>query len=129
MIYGLLAGLLAEVVRGQMAEPDASTAVAGGVPQTSRTKRDVQYLEERLKKLLLVSAALWELLKERTDLTEEDLLAKVQEVDLMDGAEDGKVTRKVLKCHKCGRTMSPRHHKCLYCGAAEKDLGAFDAAT
>ena len=89
----------------------------------------MRFLDERVDKLVLACMAMWELLKDRTELTEEDLMAKVQEVDLRDGQADGKVSKTVAKCPKCGRTMSPRHKKCLYCGASKLKVGAFDAAT
>ena len=85
-------------------------------------------VEDRLDRLLLVCSAMWELLREKTGLTEEDLMAKVQEMDLRDGSPDGKVRKQVLKCVQCGRTMSRRHHRCLYCGAQELNPQAFDAA-
>ena len=81
-----------------------------------------------MDQLSLVCSAMWELLREKNGLTEEDLMAKVREVDLRDGVADGKVTKQVLKCVKCGRTMSPRHKKCLYCGAEKLNPQAFDAA-
>ncbi|MBN1555999.1 MAG: zinc-ribbon domain-containing protein [Phycisphaerae bacterium] len=111
-----------QAVERQMDAVDASI-------QKTQISSDVRFLEDRLDKLLLVCSALWELLRDRTDLTEDDLLAKVQEVDLRDGQADGKITRTVKKCPKCGRTMSPRHKQCLYCGEPDLSAGAFDAAT
>ena len=93
-----------------------------------RAMSDVQELQDRLDRLALICMGLWELLKERTDLTEEELLEKVRQLDLMDGREDGKVRRKVQRCQKCERVMSRRHKRCLYCGAYNLAAGAFDAA-
>jgi ribosomal protein S27AE len=89
----------------------------------------VEVLEDRLEKLSLVSLAMWSLIQEKTGLTEQDLMDRVKAIDLADGIEDGKVTQTVSKCVKCGRTMSPRHRKCLYCGAAELRTSAFDDVT
>jgi ribosomal protein S27AE len=89
----------------------------------------VEELQDRLEKLSLVSLAMWSLLQEKTGLTEQDLMDRVRAIDLADGVEDGKVTQTVSKCVKCGRTMSPRHRKCLYCGAAELKTSAFDDVT
>ena len=96
--------------------------------EADRATSNVRHLTERLDRLLLVSMSLWELLKERTDLTEDDLLAKVREVDLRDGRADGKISKTVKKCPKCDRTMSPRLQKCLYCGAEDLDKQAFESA-
>ncbi len=89
----------------------------------------VEVLEERLEKLSMVSLAMWSLIQEKTGLTEQDLMDRVKAIDLADGIEDGKVTQTVSKCVQCGRTMSPRHRKCLYCGAAELRTSAFDDVT
>ena len=84
-------------------------------------------LEKRVNKLSLVCMALWSLLSETCGLTEEDLMARVRQIDLMDGVEDGKLEhQKVSQCANCGRTMSTRHQRCLYCGAEKLKLTAFD---
>jgi hypothetical protein len=116
----------AKMIQG---EADAKLLEIKGRERSFRDQRDYNSLEDRVDKLLLACTALWELLRDRTDLTEDDLLAKVQEVDLRDGQADGKITKTVKKCPACGRTMSPRHRQCLYCGAEDLDVGVFDAAT
>lgn len=89
--------------------------------------RTVKELEARIERLTLVSLAMWSLLREKTGLTEENLLDRVREIDLQDGVLDGKVERVAHKCAKCGRTMSTRHNKCMYCGHEELVSTAFDA--
>jgi hypothetical protein len=76
----------------------------------------VRQLEESIDRLVLVNAALWSLVKDRTGLTDAALTARVRDIDLRDGVEDGKITTTVQNCQKCGRTMAPRHKRCLYCG-------------
>jgi hypothetical protein len=76
----------------------------------------VRQLEDSIERLVLVNAALWSLLKDRTGLTDAALTARVRDIDLRDGVEDGKITQSVQNCQKCGRSMNPRHKKCLYCG-------------
>ena len=95
--------------------------------QKRQSTRSVEHLEDRLERLSLVCMAMWSLLQDKTHLTEEELLQRVKMLDMMDGTADGKATRTVQKCDKCGRTMSPRHRRCLYCGAAETHSSAFDA--
>ena len=72
--------------------------------------------EERIDQLVLVCAAMWELLREKAGLTEDDLITRVAEIDARDGIADGKLTAKVQKCPKCSRVISPKHMRCLYCG-------------
>ena len=100
-------------------------AVRAGA-KAGRAQREVEQLADRLDRLQLVCTAMWELLAERAELTEQDLLAKVEEVDLRDGRADGKISPQVKRCRQCGRAMSQRHARCLYCGAAKLDSGAFD---
>jgi len=91
---------------------------AGVGEATARlTQEHVRASDERLDQLLLVCAAMWELLRERTNLTEEDLVARVAEIDARDGVADGRITKQPRTCPGCGHTVYPRHKKCLYCGA------------
>jgi ribosomal protein S27AE len=101
---------------------DAANAAASA-RDAQTTASDV---ELRLDKLMLITMAMWELLRDNTKFTEADLLAKVQELDLRDGIPDGKITQSVRKCPQCGRTMSPRHKKCLYCGYESLVDSVFD---
>ena len=78
-------------------------------------------MTDRLDRLGLLCTAMWELLSQRAGVTEADLIEKVAEVDLRDGAADGKARHKSVKtCPSCGRSMSTRHRRCLFCG--ELDL-------
>ncbi len=115
--------------KAQQAAAEARLEVSRGAIKATKARHQMRDLTDRLDKLLLVNMAMWELLKDRTELTEEDLMTKVQQIDLRDGRADGKISKTVAKCPKCGRTMSPRHKKCLYCGASKLKVGAFDAAT
>lgn len=97
--------------------------------EANRTARDVagdiRRLQSRVDRLALVCQGLWELLRERTDLTEEDLQQKVAQIDAADGSSDGKVTVAPVKCSACGRTVSPRQDRCMYCGADREKGSAF----
>ena len=73
-------------------------------------------LEDKVDSLSLTCQALWEILRDRTKLTEEELLAKISEIDMRDGRADGKMGAKGGPCSKCGRVLNKRHLRCLYCG-------------
>jgi len=98
----------------------------GEVEATARSSegkaRDVQNELERLRqsieKLALVNAAMWSLLQEKTGLQNEALVERMQQIDLMDGVADGRISpTKPAACAACKRPMSRTHERCMYCGA------------
>ncbi len=108
---------------GNVAATDAAVSAARSASRAEAAEREVEHLNDRLDKLTLVCMAMWSLLREAGDLTQ-----RVKEIDLRDGVPDGKVTRRIARCPKCNRVMSPRHKKCLYCGSPRLDVTAFDQA-
>lgn len=128
MSFGAFGGMYGAMYGAQQAA-HASSSARQSASAARSAQRSVDHIEERLDKLLLVNMALWELLKERTDLTEEDLMNKVQQIDMQDGQSDGKVNRPIAKCQQCGRTISARHSKCLYCGTQKRHNSAYDSAS
>jgi len=89
--------------------------------------QQVRELEARIDKLSMINMALWEIIKEETQKQDEDLFTMVQDIDLRDGRLNGKVNKQINKCHKCGRTMSKRHQRCLYCGSPALDPDVFES--
>ncbi len=104
----------------------ARRSAAEASTEAASAKREVGQLEDELARLRLVTAAVWELVRERAKLTENDLLAKVAEIDGRDGVIDGKLVRPVRKCGQCGRTMPARQGKCMYCGTVFVASSAFE---
>jgi hypothetical protein len=92
---------------------------------------EIDELTDRVDKLTIACMALWSFLKKETGLTDEDLMAKFREIDLLDGKEDGKVSpqKQVRQCAKCGRAMSRRHARCLYCGARNLETTVLERIT
>jgi ribosomal protein S27AE len=89
--------------------------------------RTVKDLEARIERLTLVNLAMWSFIREKTGLTEQNLLDRVREIDLQDGVIDGRMKKDTRTCSKCGRVMSARHSKCMYCGHEELVSTSFDA--
>ena len=83
-------------------------------------------VNNRLDRLSLLCAAMWSLLKDQ-GLTDQQLLDRMKEIDLSDGRLDGKFTPKkdVATCPNCGRAMSRRHSRCLYCGNVDLETKPF----
>ena len=77
-------------------------------------RHTVYELERRLNRALLTMEALWSLVAEHTELSQDDLVARIEELE----GPDGRVAREPTECDGCGRATSRRHTKCLYCGHA-----------
>ncbi len=72
----------------------------------------------RLDRATLACEAMWTILRDKFGLTDDDLLKRINELDLSDGKLDGKVRKTPVSCPKCHRTMSARLPRCMYCGQA-----------
>ena len=81
------------------------------------------------ERLYLVVQAMWDLLKDKAGLTDADLDAKVQEIDMRDGRLDGLDSTQTdpLKCSQCGRTILSGQAQCSWCGAVA-ECGPFTHA-
>ncbi len=82
-----------------------------------RAQTSTQELEARLERLALMTEALWTIVRNRMDVTDDELAAMAREIDLSDGKLDGRVRRASSECRGCGRMVGRRHPRCLYCGA------------
>jgi len=93
-----------------------------------RATEDAANLEKRLDRLTLACAAMWSMLKEQGH-TEEQLLARMQELDLRDGTLDGKIADRAAVCPQCTRKSRADRPTCLYCGATLPPQAAFGIPT
>ncbi|WP_462158254.1 hypothetical protein [Pseudoalteromonas sp. GB56] len=84
---------------------------------------DITQLQSKVDHLSLVCMSMCELLEE-VGISKELLLAKMKEIDLRDGKQDGAFAP-ANKCEKCNRVVSARHYTCLYCGTKVKKTSAF----
>jgi len=84
-----------------------------------------KHLADKVEGLALVTRALFELLQASTGVSEDQLRAKITEIDLRDGQADGRMTPTPKKCPKCEAMMSPRFGRCLFCGEPDKSKQAF----
>ncbi|MBI1374451.1 MAG: hypothetical protein GC159_17175 [Phycisphaera sp.] len=104
------------------AQMDANTAKR----EAASAKTDVTFLEHEVDRLSLISEALWTILKQRLDLTDEDLTKMITEIDMADGKLDGKKAKGGPRmCSGCGRPNARRHVRCMYCGELMKS-GPFE---
>jgi hypothetical protein len=94
----------------------ANQAAAQAASSASRVQSDVANLEQVVESLMLTCQAMWELLREQSNLTDEALMRRIQEVDLRDGARDGRMAARASTCSACSRPNNSRHTHCVYCG-------------
>ena len=116
-----------EVRRGErLSEFPVGGATAPGPSREGSVEGRLDRLTQTVEKLTLINLAMWSLIQDKTDLTEDDLIARVKEIDAEDGTVDGKVTKGMVPCPQCKRPFSQQHARCLYCGYAETVNSAFD---
>ena len=96
----------------------AQNAVQQAAVDVESTRRMVDELRVQIERMNLVNQAIWELVRDRASLTDADLNAKVQEIDLRDGQADGRITAAAGNCPKCGKLNARGRTKCMYCGTA-----------
>jgi hypothetical protein len=96
---------------------DLRARQSGAALSLKSTDLNLDDLSRQLRKMALVNQALYELLKERIDISDEDLRRKIREVDLRDGIENGKLDASPLRCPKCGGAVTAGALSCLACGA------------
>ena len=97
---------------------------AGQIARSAKAENDIQ--QQEIERLLMITEALWEFIKDGMNLTDEQLMDKINEIDLRDGDQDGKVAKKPIEnCTQCDRPLLRNKPFCLYCGATV-DRSAFE---
>ena len=103
-------------LKGMRDEFQQSTQHQAELELATNNAKSVRELEFQVARLLLVNQAMWELLRDRLGITDADLERKMQEVDMRDGVQDGRITFGPVRCPACKRVSNSRYSKCLYCG-------------
>ncbi len=114
---------------GQEPTEQRDTGISTAEAAAARVAVQHEYpkVQERMDHLVLVVRAMWTVLAEKANLTEADLLKKIQELDASDGQVDGLVGLKApFKC-SCGAMVSRRLNRCLFCGKVYTPETSFDA--
>ncbi len=88
--------------------------------KSQQVEERIRLLEDKIESLALACQSLWEIVRDNTAISQEQLERKMEEVDLRDGKRDGKLSRVVSDCTNCGRKTGRRRRICIYCGAENK---------
>jgi hypothetical protein len=72
--------------------------------------------ERRIERLALHCQAMWEMLRERAQFTDEEFVNKILEVDLRDGRTDGRMGAQISDCPNCKQKTNSRRATCVICG-------------
>lgn len=105
------------VARDQV-DRDAGRSIAESAQRKAYDlETTVEILKCDIERLLMISEALWTILKQKNGLQDEDLTKVISEIDLRDGKLDGKVAPDTArKCPNCGQILGKRRPFCYYCG-------------
>ena len=100
-----------------MISNEAKRQVRKAETETGNLRNRIKILENNVAKTLLINEALWEIIREKLRLTDDEFNEKLYAIDMRDGTLDGKNQRShAMKCPQCNRMVSHRHAACLYCG-------------
>ncbi|MEO2268521.1 zinc ribbon domain-containing protein [Pseudoalteromonas sp. YIC-656] len=88
--------------------------------RTYQNEAHTQTLSEKIDQLYLMNLAALELLND-LGVSQSQIMAKIEEIDLRDGKLDDKVAQ-ATHCSDCGHRISARRTHCFYCGSKINNL-------
>ncbi len=99
----------------RLQSPTGSIDTAQAEGTGRRAQSSAKELEVRLDRALLACEAMWTIMREKLDVTDVELVERINDIDLSDGVLDGKVRKSAASCPSCKRTISTRLPRCIYC--------------
>lgn len=101
------------------AQNAAAQGAASDAREDARAARTaVEITRWDIERLLMITEALWTLMKKEHGYTDAELIRLVAEIDARDGRIDGRVAPEPPEpCRQCGRMPAKRRPTCLYCGS------------
>lgn len=106
------------MLRNHWYTPSAGREARAATEDAREAKASIAELQASFDRLSLLSLAMWQLLREKAGITDEELVGKIHELDLQDGVRAGKVQARPRNCSECGRQNNGERDACLYCGGA-----------
>ena len=89
-----------------------ASSVAG---RSGASATEIMDLNDRVDRLLLVVDAMWSLLED-AGYTDEQLVERIEQIDLSDGAADGKRKPEATICVNCEAKVPGGLPACQFCG-------------
>jgi hypothetical protein len=91
----------------------------GDVTRTRAPEAALADLNFEVERLLMITEALWGILKEKHGYDDEELIRRINEIDAADGQLDGHVAATpTMVCPTCSRPLAKHRPRCIYCGQA-----------
>ena len=106
--------------------PIDSDQVANTTAKVESVQDRLTRQERRIERLALHCQAMWEMLRERAQFTDEEIASKILEVDLRDGRADGRISQQVMDCPACKQKTNSKRAVCVICGADLPKNHAFE---
>ena len=103
-------------VLGQHGKQSARLA-STAANQSGSSTENLLDLHDRVDRLTLVVDGMWSLLED-AGYTDEQLRARIEEIDLADGVQDGRRTQLAAQCAECGAKVAAGLSSCQFCGTA-----------
>ena len=114
-----VANLFESLLSASASLPDQPSGSLGSVQSPARTPDgEAAMLRADVERLLMITEALWSLMKDQFEYTDQHLVDRITQIDAQDGKVDGRVaTKPPTACPRCGRPASRKRTVCVYCGA------------
>jgi hypothetical protein len=95
----------------------ATTAASAAESAAREAQTDVEVYKHDLNRLLLITEALWMLMKQEHGYTDDVLVKLIQEIDHNKTTASGiPIKDAPVACAACKRPNTPTRTFCLYCG-------------
>lgn len=97
--------------------PTISTDAQDARSAAREARTEVDLLKLDVERLLMISEALWQILKENHGYDDNELIRRIAQIDLRDGRLDGRVAAGApTECPHCHHTLIKKRPFCMYCG-------------